>query len=275
MKRIAVTSLLAVLFIAVQTTAQEPGVSASGLSLDQDYIDLLKKRVEVARIKFEEIDALHKVGAPRGSALRQAEARIALATAEAGLYRQTGERENLLAALERKREAAEHSLSAANAGYQSGTVSLSLLLDAQLALAEAEYELKKAKTSPQEPGTPTQEPGASAPGLPERPKTYISIRSPDSQALFEKGEQEFKAGRFTEAKPLLEKFVESRPFDPLNQYVLFYLGKIAQQNKDWQEADFYYCQSVRLFPKGDKVKEALEEHIKVKEHLASTFTPTP
>ena len=148
MKRIAVTSLLAVLFIAVQTTAQEPGASAPGVSLDQDYLDLLKKRVEVTRIKFKEADAAYKAGHPSGTALWQAESRIALATAEAGLYRQTGERENLLAALERKREATEDTVHIAKAGYQAGTGPYSLPAEAELSLVEAEYELKKAKTPP-------------------------------------------------------------------------------------------------------------------------------
>jgi len=290
MKNLSITAVVFALFccglarinLVAQNTesgtvapVQKTGASATGVSLDQDYIDLLKKRIDVARQKFEEIDAAYKAGQPGGSVTRHSEARIALATAEAGLYRLTGERDLLLAALERKREAAELAVSAAEAAHQAGTVVRSLLLEAELALAEAKYELKKAQesTSAQEPGASAQEPGASASGLPESSKTYVSTRSPDSQALFEKGEQEFKAGRFAEARPLLEKFVESRPFDSLNQYVLFYLGKIAQQDKDWQEADFYYCESVRLFPKGDKVKEAREEHIKVKEHLASKPTP--
>ena len=142
-----VFALLCCGLVKINLVAQntEPGVSASGVSVDQDYIDLLKKRVEVARIKFEEIDAAYNAGAQGGTALRQAESRIALATAEAGLYRQTGERENLLAALERKRKAAEFAVDAAKAGRQAGTIPNSLFLDAELALAEAEYELKQAQ----------------------------------------------------------------------------------------------------------------------------------
>ena len=123
-----------------EPVTQSPGEIA-GFDYMLDYIELLKKRVEVANAKFEEADAAYHSGS--GPASRQAESRIALATAEIALYRQTGDYKNLLAALERKREAAEHLLLAFKAAYESGSVSHTQCAEAELELAEAEYELKK------------------------------------------------------------------------------------------------------------------------------------
>ena len=121
---------------------------AKTFAQDQDYIDLLKKRVAVAKVKFMEVDAASKMGMPSGSAPKNAESRIALATAEAALYQHIGDRENLLAALERKREAAKSLVQATNAMYQAGTGSYTQFAEAELALAEAEYELKKTQRDP-------------------------------------------------------------------------------------------------------------------------------
>jgi outer membrane protein TolC len=139
MKRVFLFTVVVLLFAAHLVAQSE---------VDQDYIDLLKKRVEVAQKKFDWVDAGHKIGAKNMTAWLRAESRIALATSETALYRQTGERENLLAALERRREAANDLVQAVQASYKMGTIPLTQLADAELALAEAEYELKKAKREP-------------------------------------------------------------------------------------------------------------------------------
>ena len=114
-------------------------------SLDLDYIELLKKRVEVAKTKFERIEKLSQIGAREGSVSNILKARIELADREIELYRQTGEREKLLATLEQKKEAAVELLSAVRVAFELANARIDDVLEAELVLAEAEFALKQAQ----------------------------------------------------------------------------------------------------------------------------------
>ena len=128
-------------------TAKKSGDTVAGSrdEVNQDYIDLLKKRVEIAQRKFEQTEARFMAGAPDGRATNLLKAKIEHTEMVIALYRQTGEREKLLAALEQKMKEAKELSRAAEASVQSGTMGHDDLNEAELALAEAEYEFKKAK----------------------------------------------------------------------------------------------------------------------------------
>jgi hypothetical protein len=125
-----------------EPVTKSPDVQAN--AVDQDYLALLNKRVEVARKKFEIIEAKYKIGGPGTTSFDLAKAIMELAEKEVEFFKATGERENLLAAIERKRDGARLLFESLQAAYQNGVMPYDQVPDAELALAEAEYELKKA-----------------------------------------------------------------------------------------------------------------------------------
>ncbi len=123
-----------------------PSGNASN-EIDPDYRALLEKRVEIARVKYDMFKAMSQAGHPKGTAIAYMSAELALRSAEIGLYRYTGEKEKLLAAAEGKVNVAQQALQGVKAGFESGSMGYPDLGEAELALAEAEYELKTVVSS--------------------------------------------------------------------------------------------------------------------------------
>ncbi len=75
-------------------------------------------------------------------------------------------------------------------------------------------------------------------------------------ALFRLGDVAYIQGKYDIAKPRLVDFVEKLPHDPSLQFVLYYLGDIAMRAGIADEAEFYFHQSVTLYPAGEKFLES-------------------
>ena len=78
-------------------------------------------------------------------------------------------------------------------------------------------------------------------------------------ALFRLAEIPYIQGQFHIAKPRLEDFVDKLPHDANLQFVLYYLGDIAMRSDSVNavyEAEFYFEQSIRMFPEGARVFES-------------------
>ena len=78
-------------------------------------------------------------------------------------------------------------------------------------------------------------------------------------ALFRLGEIPYIQGQFSIAKPRLADFVDKLPHDNNLQFVLYYLGDIAMRSDASDavlEAEFYFEQSVRIFPQGERITES-------------------
>jgi TolA-binding protein len=74
-------------------------------------------------------------------------------------------------------------------------------------------------------------------------------------ALFRLAEIPYLQGQFDIAKPRLEEFVEKLNQDVNLQFVLYYLGDIAMRSNSSyavDEAEFYFGQSDRMYPDGEK-----------------------
>ena len=74
-------------------------------------------------------------------------------------------------------------------------------------------------------------------------------------ALFRLAEIPYLQGQFDIAKPRLEEFVEKLDQDVNLQFVLYYLGDIAMRSNSSyaaDEAEWYFGQSDRMFPTGEK-----------------------
>ena len=78
-------------------------------------------------------------------------------------------------------------------------------------------------------------------------------------ALFRLAEIPYLQGQFDVAKPRLEEFVEKLNQDVNLQFVLYYLGDIAMRSNSSyavDEAEFYFGQSDRMYPEGEKNLES-------------------
>jgi TolA-binding protein len=79
-------------------------------------------------------------------------------------------------------------------------------------------------------------------------------------ALFRLAEIPYIQGDFAKAKPRLEDFVDKLSQDVNLQFVLYYLGDIAMRGgrvDAADEADYYFEQSVRMFPEGARYLDSL------------------
>lgn len=143
-----------VIRLAVRRDGEVVPVFPVPVAVNPDYVALLQKRAETAKARLDGVEAAYKMGAPGGSAVSYADARIAHADAEAALYRAMDDGDKTIAAVKRKVEAAKEKLASGKSAYNSGTTTHDKLLDAELALTEAEYELKQAEKKPAETETP-------------------------------------------------------------------------------------------------------------------------
>jgi hypothetical protein len=133
------TTLTIFLSLVVCAFANEPEIIP-----DDNIILLLKKRVEVAEMRTAESDATMTAG---GNLAENARVHIALAKAKIALFRQTGEREQLLEALEYQLTETKKLRLAVKASYGAAIkgVTKSVLMEAELSEFEAELELKNEK----------------------------------------------------------------------------------------------------------------------------------
>jgi len=122
-----------------------PGTSAATFHTDPDYVKLLQKRAEVAKAKTHLIETKVTMGGQGGNTQNLYLSQIAQAEAEASLYRYTGDRENFLVALTQKADTAKQLVNVITSTYNSGLAQVTDVQDAELTLAEAEFELAKVK----------------------------------------------------------------------------------------------------------------------------------
>ncbi|MDR1269945.1 MAG: hypothetical protein LBK82_10500, partial [Planctomycetaceae bacterium] len=112
----------------------------------EDDIALLKKRLEVAKANAEDSDIMYKAGnAQFGSALDNARANLDFTKAKINLYRATGEKIQLINALEEQLKWANYFHAAVKAKFSVGGMQPKELREAALVVYEVELELKKAK----------------------------------------------------------------------------------------------------------------------------------
>jgi hypothetical protein len=129
---------------AVWNVAEEPQ------SVDPDYAALLNLRLDVAQEKFKFVEAASQSGGRGGSHEHFCNAKIAVANAQVVLYRYTGKQKELIAALEEKLKSAKSKQEGLKAVLDMGVNSkYNDFLDSKIEIAEAEYELKKAKKGEQ------------------------------------------------------------------------------------------------------------------------------
>ncbi|MDR3109043.1 MAG: hypothetical protein LBU65_05060 [Planctomycetaceae bacterium] len=102
-------------------------------------LNLLQKRVEAAKIKYDETEADSKNGT--GSAESQAKARIALSDAEIPLYRFIGDKTKLIRAAKYKVDAAGYLVRGSRNAFEAGKTRYSDVANAELILADASKEL--------------------------------------------------------------------------------------------------------------------------------------
>ncbi len=69
-------------------------------------------------------------------------------------------------------------------------------------------------------------------------------------ARFRVGEAEYLAGKLDQAKADLAQFLEKHPADPLNAYVLPYLGEIALANHELAAAESFFRRGLSEYPEG-------------------------
>lgn len=72
----------------------------------------------------------------------------------------------------------------------------------------------------------------------------------DRPALFRTGEAAYLDNQYDLAKVDLQRFREKHPADPLNAFVLPYLGEIALSQKDFAAAEGHFREGLRAFPEG-------------------------
>lgn len=70
------------------------------------------------------------------------------------------------------------------------------------------------------------------------------------KALFRAGESSYLASQWEAAERDLKAFLAAHADDPLNAYVLPYLGDIAAKRRDHATAQHYFAQGLRQFPQG-------------------------
>jgi cellulose synthase operon protein C len=70
------------------------------------------------------------------------------------------------------------------------------------------------------------------------------------KALFRAGESSYLASQWEPAEQDLKAFLAAHADDPLNAYVLPYLGDIAAKKRDYATAQHYFAQGLRQFPQG-------------------------
>ncbi len=131
------------------------------------------RHIEITPRLPDYVDAAHRSGSPAGTVVRQAEVRAELAAAEIELYRHTGERDKLTAALESRVEARKNKLQAVTAGYEVGTASRGELCDAENQLLDAMLEQKRVQVASMRPWGPEQATG--------KPDAYLLPRGGDYQ----------------------------------------------------------------------------------------------
>jgi len=76
-----------------------------------------------------------------------------------------------------------------------------------------------------------------------------------SRAIFRAGETSYLSGDREEARRELKWFRENYPNDPLNAYVLSYLGEIALELEEINQARLLYEEAIQRFPKSDVVDQ--------------------
>ncbi|HEV3343652.1 MAG TPA: tetratricopeptide repeat protein, partial [Pirellulales bacterium] len=69
-----------------------------------------------------------------------------------------------------------------------------------------------------------------------------------TKARFRAGEAVYLAGHFDEAQTELDRFYRDLPAEPLNAYVLPYLGDIAARKSDFKLSRQWYDEALRRFP---------------------------
>ncbi len=149
--------------------------------IDPEELQLLKLKVDHAKKVAEITQHAYEIGAKGGTSWDYWFTQAALAGAEANLYRSARDRANHIDALARKTDAAKKLVDATTNGFNAGAVQVTALLEAQQTLAEAEFELKKAKDEKDDARpkrlTPPQTEERSDATVPEREKFLYDNRT--------------------------------------------------------------------------------------------------
>ncbi|MGL4943505.1 MAG: tetratricopeptide repeat protein [Thermoguttaceae bacterium] len=75
-------------------------------------------------------------------------------------------------------------------------------------------------------------------------------------ALFRIGEIPYLLEKYDVAKSFLKSFVEQFQYDACNRFAIYYLGDIAMQQGNVDEAAYYFSECMRLFPTGDRFADS-------------------
>ncbi|MDR3183640.1 MAG: hypothetical protein LBT89_12120 [Planctomycetaceae bacterium] len=123
-------------------TGNEPAAAA-----DPDYVVLLQKRLAAAEKKAQPVNTKAQMGVVGGNVVDVCNAGINVAAAKSTLYQATGETKKVIEALEEKLKLCKERAAVWNVVREAASPNYDFNADtdAQLAVDEAEYELKKAK----------------------------------------------------------------------------------------------------------------------------------
>ena len=72
--------------------------------------------------------------------------------------------------------------------------------------------------------------------------------------MYTKGKSEFLSNNFTEAKPYLEKSLNYTSSENFIDDIYYYLGKIAEEEKDTAKAKEYYEKIKSLYPDSNQIE---------------------
>jgi len=114
---------------------------------DQSERELLELKVVSHRKLVDNIAAYAQAGDPRGRASQLTEVHAGLYTAEIELYRHTGERDKLLAAMQSKVDVLREKLRAVMVGYELNTVPLDVVGTTEIQLLDALLEQKRVRAA--------------------------------------------------------------------------------------------------------------------------------
>ncbi|MDR3232308.1 MAG: hypothetical protein LBT46_01340 [Planctomycetaceae bacterium] len=155
-KTIFRTVLVALFFTAFAVFSPAARSETGEVTADPDYIALLQKRLAAAEKKAQFVNTKASIGGVGGSVADVRNAGINVAAAKSALYQAAGETKKHIEALEEKLKLCKERTAVWGAVREAGSPNndFNADVDAQLAVDEAEYELKQAKKKPVPPASP-------------------------------------------------------------------------------------------------------------------------
>jgi outer membrane protein TolC len=112
----------------------------------KELIATLEEKLDLSKEQYRAVEAAYKSGSGSCRYNNYIDAQIAVTNAKIILYRYTGKQKELIAALEEKLDLSKEQYRAIEIGVKSGVTGTIQLIDAKLAIVEAELELKQEKT---------------------------------------------------------------------------------------------------------------------------------